>query len=166
MFVELALTTIFISKTGYRKNKLPFSSNWNVLEVGLGVKHADKRSKIHLFLAQSSQINKVPAAKMGFIHGGILHRLHNLRTFFSMLVQLRKLEMILCQQRIGIAFNFLRQAFVKDKPQNVIAEFIRIHLAAQCIGNIPELLLKLMTLFFGHIIIDFLAIATFAKVAE
>ena len=55
------------------------------------------------------------------------------------------LQQLVCEQVL-----LFRQVFVEDEAQYVVAELIRIHFAAQLIGDVPELSLQMLFLCFCH----------------
>jgi hypothetical protein len=50
----------------------------------------------------------------------------------------------------GIVVHLLAQVFVEDKAEDVIAEIVCVHFAAQGVGYFPELLFELLFFVFGH----------------
>ena len=57
----------------------------------------------------------------------------------------------------------LGQVFVEDEAKDVIGELIRVHLAVWGVGDVPELLLKLLLLLFGHFVVLSWCLPNFAE---
>ena len=51
---------------------------------------------------------------------------------------------------VGREIQAFRQVLLENETQDVVAETISIHSAPEYVGNVPELLLKLLLLFVGH----------------
>lgn len=64
-------------------------------------------------------------------------------SLFGSFVKISEINLVRFQHRIGIKMEPFGQIIVEDEPENIIAKLIRIHLAAQGVGNIPKLLLQL-----------------------
>ena len=59
-------------------------------------------------------------------------------------------DAVFFEQLVAVDGHALGEVFVKDKAEDVVAEFVGVHLAAQGVGDVPELLFELFFMVFRH----------------
>ena len=78
----------------------------------------------------------------------LAHRFQHRIAAVGAFAHVQILNTVLHQNAVGIAVHLFGEVFVENEAQNVVAELVRIHLAAQRVRNIPKLLLQPPLLFF------------------
>jgi hypothetical protein len=95
---------------------------------------------------QFGRFQEIAEALDGFFLDGGEHFL----ALFLGLVDLVELDAVVLQDLIGEEVHPLGEVFVEDEAEDVVAELIRAHLAAQGVGDVPELGLELFLGVVGH----------------
>ncbi len=76
------------------------------------------------------------------LQGLLLDGLEEFGGILELGCDLPELDFVLLQNAIRKEFHLLAEVLVEDEPEDVVPEFIGIHLAAQGIGDVPELLFQ------------------------